>query len=112
MRTAVGPDLDEHAVKRKGREFQAWASEGFDRPAIVASLCFVPVSIAGSETFLALALWFRLLRITRHETTLRLPRFYWFWLIWAAVEIVVWRRSPEPAAGLGEMRHLLLIAAL
>lgn len=41
-----------------------------------------------------------------------LPRICWWWLGWAAVEVISWLRSPQPRAGLGEMRHLLLIAAV
>jgi hypothetical protein len=76
------------------------------------ALCAVPLSIAVSEIFLALALLLRLVRIARHQASLSAPRFCWFWLLWAALEVAAWAHSPELRAGLGEMRHLLLIAAL
>src|SRR5678816_3749893 len=49
-------------------------------------------------------------KLIRRKAILRLPRCLWFWLIWAALEVVLWRFSPDPAAGWSEIRHLLLLA--
>ena len=72
------------------------------------AMCAVPVSIAVAESLLICSLALRL--ITRERTWL--PRTFWFWLAWAALEIAAWLRSPEIRDGTGEIRHLLLIAAL
>ncbi len=42
----------------------------------------------------------------------RLPGIFWLWLTWAGLEVVIWLRSTDHPAGFGEIRHLLLIAAL
>jgi O-antigen ligase len=75
-------------------------------------ICAVPVSIAGAECLLVGSLLLRSIAIAQHRAKLYLPRVFWFWLAWAALEVVAWLRSPAIRAGLGEMRHLLLIAAL
>jgi O-antigen ligase len=77
-----------------------------------AALCTVPMSIAVSETFLGIALAMRVAEIARHAAAFRPPRIFWFWLVWAGLETAAWLHSPDLAAGSGEMRHLLLIAAL
>jgi O-antigen ligase len=59
-----------------------------------------------------LAVVLRVLRLVRREAALTVPRFCWFWLAWALLEVAVWLASPQPGAGLGEMRHLLLTGAL
>ncbi len=76
------------------------------------ALCAVPVSIALTEIFLMTAIVARTVQLLRRRTDLRLPRVFWFWLAWAALEILVWLRSPSMRAGQGEMRHLLLIGGL
>jgi exopolysaccharide production protein ExoY len=76
------------------------------------ALCAVPLSIAIAESLLALALALRLNAIVRHKTELRLPRIFWFWLIWVALEVAAWMHAPDLRAGHGELRHLALIAAL
>ena len=76
------------------------------------ALCAVPVSIAIAESLLGAALLFRLVWLVRHNAQARLPRIFWFWLAWAALEVAVWFHSPDSRAGYGEIRHLLLIGAL
>ncbi|HLY19312.1 MAG TPA: O-antigen ligase family protein [Bryobacteraceae bacterium] len=61
---------------------------------------------------MAIALVARLAALVRRNAPLRMPRAFWFWLPLAAIEVVAWRCSPRPGAGMGEMRHLLLIAGL
>jgi O-antigen ligase len=80
--------------------------------AAAAAFCAVPLSIAVSESFLAIALVASILATVRHPRDFRMPRVFWFWLAWAGLEILVWLRSPQPGAGAGEIRHLALIAAL
>ncbi len=87
---------------------------GFSREqlATAAAFCAVPLSIAVAEIFLALAVAWRLFRIARGQVALLVPQVFWYWLAWAGLEIAVWLHSPERRTGLGEMRHLLLVAAL
>ena len=89
-----------------------WDERRIDALALVASLGAVPVSIAVSETFLSLALVARLIRILRRRASWSLPRIFWFWLAWAALELAICAASPGPWAGRGEIGHLLLIGAL
>jgi O-antigen ligase len=70
------------------------------------------MSIAAAESLLAGSLLFRVIAIARGRAKVYLPRVFWFWLAWAALELVVWLRSPRLRTGQGEMRHLVLIAAL
>ena len=87
----------------------AWAAS---RLAAGAALCAVPLSIAVSEFFLAVALAACACDAVRRRSTFHMPRVFGVWLVWAAAEIVAWIHSPEHALGMGELRHLLLIAAL
>jgi O-antigen ligase len=80
--------------------------------AVGAGLCAVPISIAASEAFLALALMARLAAFARNRAAFRPPRVFWFWLVWSLVETAAWLQSSDRRAGGGEMRHLLLSAAL
>jgi hypothetical protein len=75
-------------------------------------LCAVPASIAMAEFFLVAAFLFRIVTRCRHRRALFLPRAFWFWLAWAALELLAWVRSPERSAGNGKIRHLLLVGAL
>jgi O-antigen ligase len=75
-------------------------------------MIMVPASIALSEALLAGALVFRVAAIRMHRTKLYVPRAFWFWLVWAILELLVWIHSPQRREGYGEIRHLLLIAAL
>ena len=77
----------------------------------IAGLCAVPLSIAVSETLLAIALLSRVANLFSGRS-LNVPRVCWLWLGWAGLEVLSWLRSPQITAGWGEMRHLLLIAAL
>jgi O-antigen ligase len=77
-----------------------------------AALCATPLSIAVSETFLGVALAMRVVELLRGTAAFRPPRIFWFWLVWAGFEMAAWLHSPNRAAGSGEIRHLLLIAAL
>jgi O-antigen ligase len=80
--------------------------------AVMAGLCAVPLSIAITESFLAMALVARIVRLIRGRVSLLLPRICWLWLVWASLEVLSWLHSPRISAGMGEMRHLLLIAAM
>jgi exopolysaccharide production protein ExoY len=75
-------------------------------------LCAVPASIALAEFLLVTALLFRIIALCRHREALFLPRAFWFWLVWAALELFAWARSPERSAGNGEIRHLLLVGSV
>src|SRR5579864_1773451 len=82
-----------------------------ERPASLAAmlgLSAVPLSIAVSESLLAIALVLHLTRAIRTSTPPHLPRVCWLWLAWAGLEIVSWLHSARLKAGAGEMRHLLL----
>jgi O-antigen ligase len=92
---------------------RAWIRERpIDTLALGLSFCFVPISIAITEFFLTIAVLARLIAIARGRTNGYLPRVFWFWSAWAALEIASWLRSPEIRLGLGEMRHLLLLGTL
>jgi O-antigen ligase len=79
---------------------------------LILALCAVPASIAITEILLGLSLLFRLESLKQHRPKVQFPRVFWFWLAWAALELLSWLHSPEPKAGQGEIRHLLLVAAL
>jgi O-antigen ligase len=83
-----------------------------DRGALILALCCVPTSIAVAEFFLAIAVVARIFLLVRGREHILLPRCFWFWLVWAAAEVVVWTLSPQPALGRAEIRHLLLLGAL
>jgi O-antigen ligase len=89
----------------------------FDILAATAGLCVIPLSIAVSEFFLAVALALRITyviraRMTQDGASLDLPRICWLWLGWAALAVFSWLHSTNLKAGAGEMRHLLLVAAV
>ena len=86
-----------------------WCADAF---VLGLALCAVPVSIAISESLLVAGLALRLNAFVRSKAECRLPRIFWFWLIWAVLEVAAWLHSPDLKAGRGEMRHLALIAAL
>ncbi len=79
---------------------------------VALAMCSVPASIALTEAFLIYPLVLRLAALYRRGAKLNMPRIFWFWLCWAALEFVSWLHSPELGHGWGEMRHLLLIGAL
>jgi len=76
------------------------------------ALCAVPVSIAVAESLLGLSLLSCLIALVQRRATLRPPRVFWFWLAWAFLEVLSCLHSPSIKSGWGEIRHLLLIAAL
>jgi hypothetical protein len=63
------------------------------------ALCAVPVSIAVTETLLAVALAARIPLLVNRRAGMHAPRLFWFWLVWAVLEVVSWLRSPETKAG-------------
>ncbi len=84
----------------------------YDRLAFALALCAVPVSIAVCESFLVAALVLRAVRVARGQAQIVFPRVFWFWLVWAGLELFSWILSPQPSAGWGEIRRLLLLAVL
>ena len=89
-----------------------WRERRFDSLAFGIALCAVPVSIAITEILLGIALLHRLWRIVSGDARVHVPRVFWCWSVWAALEIAIWLASPDLRAGSGEIRHLLLIGAL
>ena len=83
-----------------------------DTLALGLSLCAVPISIAVTEFFLAIAALARLIAIARRRANVYVPKVFWFWSLWATLEIASWLRSPEIRLGLGEIRRLLLLGTL
>jgi O-antigen ligase len=76
------------------------------------AFCAVPLSIAVTESLLCISLAIRTLTPGRDRAKLYLPSVFRYWLAWAALEVLTCIYSAEPRAGLGEIRHLLLIAVL
>jgi O-antigen ligase len=76
------------------------------------ALWAVPVSISITESLLAIALAVRIATILRGRASVSVPRIFCYWLLWAALELLSWLHSPDLKAGLGEMKHLLVVAAL
>jgi O-antigen ligase len=83
-----------------------------ERPILTLALASVPISIAATESFLVIALVARLYRFWHRDVHLQLPRVFWYWLVLAAVEVLVWLFSPTLRDGWGEIRHLLLVGSL
>jgi O-antigen ligase len=75
-------------------------------------MCAVPVSIAVTECFLATALLFRVWALAQRQAKICLPAGFWYWSVWAGLEVFLWLRSGARRTGVGEMRHLLLLAAM
>jgi O-antigen ligase len=90
----------------------AWQNERVDVLAAGAAICAAPLSIALAESFLGVALAARTVYIVRRREPLRLPRLFWWWILWASLEVVSWLHSPRMRAGVGEIKHLPLIAGL
>jgi O-antigen ligase len=99
-------------ARRLPRRDPNWLAWNLDSLLFGLALCAVPISIAVTESLLAGSLVFRITAIARGRARVDLPRVFWFWLAWAALEIVAWRFSPQPRLGGGEMRHLALVGAL
>jgi O-antigen ligase len=75
------------------------------------------MSIAVTESLLAVSLVFRVIAIVRGRARVDVPRVFWFWLVWATLELVVYlfssrRYSTQLRLGEGELRHLVLVGAL
>ena len=98
--------------RRLIRQNPVWLAWNIDSLLFGLALCAVPMSIAVTESLLAGSLLFRVIAIARGRARVDLPRAFWFWLAWAALELVVWLFSPQYRLGEGEMRHLLLVGAL
>jgi len=81
-------------------------------PALALCLCAVPLSIAVSHTFLAIALLARLAGLAQRRASFELPRVFRYWLLWACLEALAWLHSPDRRLGAGEIRHMLLLAVL
>jgi O-antigen ligase/ubiquinone/menaquinone biosynthesis C-methylase UbiE len=84
----------------------------WERWPLILGMAAAPTSIAISESFLSIAALLQLVRFVRRTARLRIPRSLWIWLAGAALQIVLWRLSPEPALGWGEIRHMLLLAVM
>jgi lipopolysaccharide/colanic/teichoic acid biosynthesis glycosyltransferase/O-antigen ligase len=80
--------------------------------ALSLAFCAVPLSIAVTESLLAVALALRVRKMVWHLQPVSMPRELWFWFPWAGLEILSWLHSPEMRAGFGEIRHLLLPVAV
>jgi O-antigen ligase len=80
-----------------------------ERWPLILGLWFVPASIAISEFFLSIAALIQVVNLVRRRVKLVMPRCFWFWLLWAGMETLMWVLSPDPAAGGSEIRHLLLL---
>ncbi len=76
------------------------------------ALCAAPVSIAAAEILLSGALAVRLTAVRRLRSRVSVPKVFWYWLAWAFLELLSWLHSPDLRLGQGEIRHLLLCAAL
>jgi O-antigen ligase len=83
-----------------------------DRLALTLAVAAVPISIAAAESFLAVAIVARLVRLARGQIKATTTRVFWYWLAWVGLELGSMVLSPDPAAGWGEFRRLFLIAGL
>src|SRR5258708_6633280 len=92
--------------------FSIFTYAASDRPMLIMGLWFVPMSIAVSEFFLSVAVVLRAVELARGHIQLRLPRCFWFWLLWTVLAFAVWAQSPRPALGWSEIRHMLLVGTL
>jgi len=62
--------------------------------------------------FLSIAILARGALIGQRQATVRVPRVFWFWIVWAVLELIACALSPAPKAAWSEIRHLLLLAGL
>jgi putative inorganic carbon (hco3(-)) transporter len=92
--------------------FEGVRNGTIERGALTLAIAAIPISIAVTESLLALALAVRLFRCLRGEVRAGVPRVFWLWLALAAAEIVAWLFSPLLRDGWGEIRHLLLVGSL
>src|SRR5579863_8372979 len=89
-----------------------WREKRLDTLALIASVTTVPISIAVSEGLLTMAFGLSLVRLLRRNEDWSVPRIFWFWLVWAVLELASWSVSTDPGAGRSEVSHLLLIIVL
>ena len=87
-------------------------SARLDSSMLILGLWSIPISIAVTEFFLAIALLVRIIRMVRGQDHLTFPTIIRFWALWAGLEVLVWCFSAEPRLGWSEIRHLLLIGSL
>lgn len=80
--------------------------------ALTLAVWCVPLSIAVTEFFLTLALGCRIIRCAKGQDRIVLPRAFWFWLAWAGLTCASVGYSPDPSAGWGAIRRILLVASL
>ncbi len=99
-------------VTEIGRWNEFLRSRHLDELALIPAVAAVPISIAVAEIFLAVGIVARIVRLARGQIRLNLPRVFWYWLLWAGLEMSSLAFSPDPAAGWGELRRLFLIAGL
>ena len=99
----VGPEV---------RQASWWRDWPPDAAALGLALAAVPVSIAIAEIFLGAALLARMIAAARGRCRFRAAPALLPWSICGALQAMLWLHSPDLRAGWGEMRHLLLIAAL
>jgi O-antigen ligase len=90
----------------------AWRDGRIDALTTGAAICAAPLSIAIAESFLGMALAARIVYTIRYRTRLRLPQVFRWWSVWAVLEVASWLHSPQIRTGVGEIKHLLLIAGL
>ncbi len=95
-----------------GQVIAALQKESADVQALTLAIWCVPLSIAVAEFFLTAALLYRIIRCARGQDRIVLPRAFWFWLAWAALTCISVGVSPEPSAGWGTIRRILLVASL
>ena len=89
-----------------------WREKRVDTLALIAAVTAVPISIAVSEGLLTMAFGLSLVRLLRRREAWSVPRIFWFWLVWAVLELASWSVSTDPGAGRSEVSHLLLIVVL
>ncbi len=92
--------------------YEMLRAQQVDGALLTLAVTAVPISIAVTESFLAMALIARIVHCIRSRTVPAVPRIFWFWLAWAGAEIAAWLVSPPLRNGWSEIRHLLLIGAL
>jgi len=93
------------------RSRSRWRSRKPEASLLALGIVCVPLSIAITECFLAAAFVLRAASVIRTRTA-RVPRVFWLWCGWEVLQLAAWLHSPDRRAGLGELRHQLLIAAL
>lgn len=86
--------------------------EPLDRLALTLAIGAVPLSIAISESLLAVSWVARVLSRSKTSCRAHLSLSFCFWVLLAVSESASWLLSPDRKAGASEMRHLLLLASL